>query len=208
MKDLGFQIHPIKWYTMGQLATDEMMWSYGGAYSKNLKTWEAFENYLQNHDEGLYLVGLSSEYMGHVLFLRYSVGEKPVFYHSGIGLDGIKIQVNPAKEYILEFFKPHVIHAAKIDRTMIRKWLTETPILPVKCKTYRTERERLEGVVLRVQKYLKQLGLYSGQIDGLFGLTTRTAIGLFQKSYDLPITYLPGDATVKHLIQATSGFDT
>jgi len=84
MKDLGFNIRPIKGYTMGQLATDEMMWSFNERYQENLRDWNGLEAYLKSEGPGLYLVGISSRW-GHVLFLRYPKKGPTLLYHSGPG---------------------------------------------------------------------------------------------------------------------------
>ena len=203
MKDLGFNIRPIKGYTMGQLATDEMMWSYGGTYQKNLRNWKALETYLKSEGPGFYLLGLSARW-GHVLFLRYPSKGRPLLYHSGPGIHGLKVQVDPAEEYIRDLMKPHVIHAAKIDREMAKKWLKGLPIRPVKCKSYRSNSARKGSIVARAQRNLKRLGLYSGSIDGSFGTGTRSAIERFQKSCGIPVTLLPDRQTIKKLSGAAA----
>ena len=204
MRDLGFNIRPIKGYTMGQLATDEMMWSFKGRYQENLRNWKGFEAYLKSEGPGLYLVGLSSRW-GHVLFLRYTSKDPPLLYHSGPGLHGLKVQVDPAEEYIRDLMKPHVIHAAKINREMARKWLARAPIQPVKCKTFGSRAARKRSRLAQVQENLRRLGFYSGSIDGKFGPGTRSAIGRFQKSSGMPVTLLPNGQTMKSLEVAVAG---
>ena len=95
--------------------------------------------------------------------------------------------------------KPHVIHAAKINREMARKWLTGAPIRPVKCKTFGSKRAKKSSNVTQVQRKLKGLGLYRGAIDGSFGPGTRSAIGRFQKACGMPMTLLPDGQTLKRL---------
>ena len=203
MKDLGFNIRPIKGYTMGQLATDEMMWSFRGKYQKNLRNWKGLETYLKSEGPGLYLVGISSRW-GHVLFLRYSPEGPPLLYHSGPGTHGLKVQVDPAKEYIRDLMKPHVIHAAKINRQMAAKWLAGTAIEPVKCKTFGSLAARKGSIVVQAQRKLKRLGIYKGSIDGSFGPRTRSALKQFQKSRGLPVTLLPDRQTIKNLTGAVA----
>lgn len=203
MTDLGFNIRPIKGYTMGQLATDEMMWSFKGRYQKNLRNWEGLEAYLKSKGSGLYLLGLSSRW-GHVLFLRYPPKGQPLLYHSGPGTHGLMVQVDPAESYVRYLMKPHVIHAAKINRDMAKKWLTGEPIRPVKCKTFGSRAVRKRSSVAQVQANLRRLGVYSGSMDGKFGPGTRNAIGRFQKTSGIPETLLPDGQTIKNLEAAVS----
>ena len=56
-----------------------------------------------------------------------------------------------------------------------------------------------ENVLLGVQSKLKDMGYYSGTIDGVYGPQTARAIGTFQKDRNLPFTGNADSATLDEL---------
>ncbi len=58
--------------------------------------------------------------------------------------------------------------------------------------------------VKQVQTLLKQLGFYSGSIDGNFGSGTYKAVVAFQRKYGLTVDGIVGSATLKKLQNASS----
>ncbi len=56
MYGLGFNIKSSNNMYMAQLANDEMVWSYSGRYSDNLKTWEELKSYIESNGYGLYFL--------------------------------------------------------------------------------------------------------------------------------------------------------
>ena len=60
------------------------------------------------------------------------------------------------------------------------------------------------SAVKQVQTLLKQLGFYSGSIDGNFGSGTYKAVVAFQKKYGLTVDGVVGSATLKKLQNASS----
>lgn len=56
----------------------------------------------------------------------------------------------------------------------------------------------------RVQKLLKQLGIYTGEIDGSIGASTEEALKAFQKLHQLNVDGIPGRNTYRALKKAAS----
>lgn len=52
-----------------------------------------------------------------------------------------------------------------------------------------------------IQKALQKVGLYKGEIDGIYGSMTKEAVMAFQKENDLTVDGLPGPATLAKLEQ-------
>ena len=57
------------------------------------------------------------------------------------------------------------------------------------------------------QTALKRIGLYGGDIDGLIGPRTRTAIQLFQKTWDIPQTGVVNSKTERTLVYVTADIE-
>lgn len=51
----------------------------------------------------------------------------------------------------------------------------------------------------QAQTQLKNLGLYDGRVDGMWGPRTRTAVGQFQAQNNLPQTYSLDSRTMQQL---------
>lgn len=66
--------------------------------------------------------------------------------------------------------------------------------------------------VRRVQSTLKNLGYYSGAVDGIFGLKTQTAVKNFQKNCGLTVDGIAGPKTLLYLglgsVSYTSGYSS
>lgn len=58
-----------------------------------------------------------------------------------------------------------------------------------------------------VQRYLQKLKLYGGDIDGVFGPRTKTALQLFQKTWDLPQTGKLDKKTERTLAYVTADIE-
>lgn len=59
--------------------------------------------------------------------------------------------------------------------------------------------------VRQIQKKLKQLGYYSGSVDGIYGTATRSAVRAFQKNCGLTVDGIAGPKTLLYLgITSTS----
>lgn len=54
-------------------------------------------------------------------------------------------------------------------------------------------------LVLLVQNHLRAAGFYQGQVDGIYGHSTKVAVKRFQKNRDLPITGNVGKAVYREL---------
>ena len=55
-----------------------------------------------------------------------------------------------------------------------------------------------------VQKHLKDIGLYTGNVQGEFNADTRSALEQFQKNNNLAMTGLPDQLTLYKLFRAMS----
>ena len=59
--------------------------------------------------------------------------------------------------------------------------------------------------VRRIQKKLKELGFYSGAVDGIYGSATKKAVTAFQKNCGIPADGIAGPKTLKFLgLEASS----
>ena len=198
MYGLGFNIKSSNNMYMAQLANDEMVWSYSGRYSDNLKTWEELKSYIESNGYGLYFLGLSKSW-GHVQFLIYRPDGMVLLHHTGPSPRGTFVMYDDAESYIKEWMQPDLIHAGKLDSGLVVKWLTDEPIYPVKTRSYHWEEAGSNTRVVDAQKMLQKLGYFIGEIDCVYGPETRSAILKFQLEKNLHQTMLPDDETLNLL---------
>ncbi len=74
----------------------------------------------------------------------------------------------------------------------------ETPLIEVRAKGKATLIYR--ETLLRLQRALKERGLYRGRIDGRFGKGTSKALEAYQKRAGIPVTGLPDQFTLMRLL--------
>ena len=80
-------------------------------------------------------------------------------------------------------------------------------IIPNNIKTYALSKQGSRGTeVKNIQKKLKELGFYSGNIDGIFGPQTKNAVINFQKQKGLKVDGIVGAKTLQALgISSSNG---
>jgi len=61
-----------------------------------------------------------------------------------------------------------------------------------------------QTILMDVQKHLKNIGLYTGNVQGEFNADTRSALEQFQKNNNLAVTGLPDQLTLYKLFRAMS----
>ncbi len=198
MEALGFKISKADGMHMAQLANDEMVWSYSCKYSENLETWENLKSFIESEGYGVYFIGLSKGW-GHVLFLIYDRNGQMTLNHAGPTPGGTYVSYNDAEEYIKNWMKPELIHAAKLDNSLIRRWFTGDPIYPIKTRSYAWEQSGSNKRVAEAQQLLEKIGIFNDEIDYVFGVKTRAALLQFQNENGLKSTQLPDDVTLEKL---------
>ncbi len=195
MQGAGFNIDPSPGVHMAQLASDEMIWSYSGYWSKNLQNWDGLQNLVDKKGPGLYLVGMS-ESSGHVLFLIVEENGTKRFCHAGPSPRGFRVTYDEAEPYVRDFMQPYILHSVKMDEHFALKWLNGTAIYPIKTKIYAFEKPPTRTRLGIVQSGLKELNYYQGSVDNTLGRATREAIGKFQSDNGLFVSYLPDNPTI------------
>jgi len=180
------------------LGSKDMVWAYGEKYTPNLKSWEGLMGYLAFERPGLYVVGISKQYEGHVLFLLFTGNGDKIFYHSGPSrLYPKSVVCEDAAPYINEFYQPSSLYAAKIGRRQIQKWLENKSI----CGTVSTLNQVL---VKRIQGQLRNCGYDPGPIDGVYGDRTADAVTSLQRQKGLEVTGVLNQPTLDTLKQSSA----
>jgi peptidoglycan hydrolase-like protein with peptidoglycan-binding domain len=103
--------------------------------------------------------------------------------------------------------QPDLMHAAKLDRELVVKWLTGEAIYPIKTRSYHWENnwenKGSNKRVVETQRILHRLNYLSSDPDFAYGPETRAAILKFQREHNLTETQLPDNTTLEALQKLT-----
>lgn len=123
MMDAGFRIEKSGGRHIAHLAPDQEVSSYADKPVEDLRSWQGLKTYTEHEGNGLYVIGLLSGTVGHMLFLYRDCNEHSQLYHSGISPGGAFVASDDAEYYLTQFFPPAHVWATKIDQRFIIRWL-------------------------------------------------------------------------------------
>lgn len=129
LEDAGFRTQKRAGTWLAYLAPRDLLQSVAGYVPDDLLAWDGVSVRLEEQGPGLYLLGLEIGW-GHVGLLRFESDGDFWFLHSGPHFGGASVNIDEGEHYLRDFVAWEHIWMARVDSTIVIKWLEGTAVVP------------------------------------------------------------------------------